>query len=705
MKERDLYILPFLFVGLLVTSCSMGDVYDANSNKKASEANFVSKFGDIAPDQNWININKYTANITVKLGIDANYTVGIFDKNPLYSKNYCTIVTGNVAEGGTFSTAFEGSNSKMYYIGVYDSKGREIVKSDTIKDGVLNSVIGETLSSKSKAATRSNFSSVSTDPAAYQISESKFIPSSIYNNNYYDVTNIPSYNLLSMDKINYNTYPFSYYYGDGKHYVIPAGAKVKANLDYSQSKDGNCVILVNGTWEVPYSISFSNNQIILVAEGGKIIFDGDAHFNSGAHFMNKGSIETKTGTIYIENWSGDEADCYNSGTMTLNNGGLSVAGNNSQLYNKGTMTMKYLDARGNCTFTNFGSLTALSTSMVYYSTSGQGTAASNFNFINCCYASIGAAGIYELILCNNSRLDCPTGIYTGGGNGGIIIEGDHSVISAGDWIDNGGSFYGPNEISNAAVFKFTGSISEYNAGVFSTLGYLYYDGTFDESQVLVRYILNKDPWNKPTINYIKYTTSESTSAISIPKGDCTGSGYNPDNSGGDIPKTDPAYTIAFEDLGSTDDFDFNDIVLYVYPYTQSQKMKVELVAAGGIMPIDVYFGTTKLFTKNDGKITNTTTRGNVIASQSDIPLPSGFTLTNSDYASLFSIKVNGASSTYDISTNKVTGMAPQAIVIAGKWDWPLERVPIDNAYPKFLNWVKDKTVDWVTQHDVSKCIQ
>ena len=71
----------------------------------------------------------------------------------------------------------------MYYIGVYDSKGREIVKSDTIKDGILNSVIGETLSSKSKAATRSNFSGVSTDPTAYQISESKFIPSSIYNNN------------------------------------------------------------------------------------------------------------------------------------------------------------------------------------------------------------------------------------------------------------------------------------------------------------------------------------------------------------------------------------------------------------------------------------------------------------------------------------------------------------------------------------------
>ena len=87
MKKRNLYILPFLFLGLLVTSCSMGDVYDANANKKASEANFVSKFGDIAPDQNWININKYTANITVKLGIDANYTVGIFDKNPLYSKN------------------------------------------------------------------------------------------------------------------------------------------------------------------------------------------------------------------------------------------------------------------------------------------------------------------------------------------------------------------------------------------------------------------------------------------------------------------------------------------------------------------------------------------------------------------------------------------------------------------------------------------
>ena len=696
MKKKYLYILTIIVTGLLATGCSMGDVYDVNANKKASEASFISKFGDIASDQNWLNVNKYTANITVKLGIDANYTVGIFDKNPLYSKNYSTLVTGNVSEGGTLTTAFEGSNSNMYYIGVYDSKGREIVKSDTIKDGILNSIIGETLSSKSRAATRSNNSGTSTDPATYQKSESIFIPSSIYNYSYYDVTKIPSSDLNNMDKINYNPPPVSYYYGDGKHYVIPPGKTVNANLGYSQA-DGNCVILVKGTWKVPSSINFSNKQIILVDEGGKIIFDGDAHFNSGASLINKGSIETKTGTISIENSSGKEADCYNSGTMTLNNGGLSIAGNNSKVYSNGTMTMKYLNATGSCTFTNFGSLTALSTSKSDYSTSGQNNAAYNFNLVNGCYVNISAAGINKLILCNSSRLDCPTGINTGSGN---IIVGDHSVISVGDWVDNGGHFYGPNEISNSSIFKFTGSISESNPGAFSTLGYLYYDGTFGENDPLI----NKAPWNNPT-NYIKYTTSESTSAISIPKGDCTGSGYNPNNNGGDIPKTEPAYTIAFEDLGSTDDFDFNDIVLYVYPYTQSQKMKVELVAAGGIMPVDVYFNNNKLFTKNDGRITNTTTRGNVIASQSDIPLPSGFTLTNSDYASLFSIKVNGANSTYDISTNKVTGMAPQAIVIAGKWDWPLERIPIDNAYPKFLKWVKNKKVDWVTQHDVSKCIQ
>ncbi len=704
MKKRYLYILIILFIGLLTTSCSMQDVYDANANIKASEASFISKFGDIAPDQNWINVNKYTANITVKIGMDANYTVGIFDKNPLYSKNYSTLVTGNVAEGGTFSTAFEGSNSKMYYIGVYDSKGREIVKSDTIKDGILNSVIGETLSSKSRAATRSSSSGTSTDPTTYQKSESIFIPSSIFDYNYYDVTKIPDYDLGNMDKINYNVNPNRPYYGDGKHYVIPAGATVNANLGYSQ-KDGNCVILVKGTWEVPSGIWFTNNQIILVDKGGKMIFDGETHFSSGAHIMSKGTIEIKTGTIYIENSSGYEADFYNSGTLTSNDGGLYIAGNNEKVYNSGTMTMKYLNVAGSSTFTNFGSLTALSTSMSNYSVSGQNNAASNFNLVNGCYVNISAAGIYNLILCNNSRLDCPTGIYTGGGNGGRIIVGDHSVISVGNWIDNGGKFYGPNEISNASVFKFTGSIDESNGGAFSTLGYLYYDGTFDENQEHVRYILNTDPWNHPTTNYIKYTTSESKSAISIPKGECTGAGYNPNSTGGDIPKAEPAYTIAFEDLGSTDDFDFNDIVLYVYPYTQSQKMKVELVAAGGIMPVDVYFNNNKLFTKNDGKITNTTTRGNVIASQSDIPLPSGFTLTSSDYASLFSIKVNGASSTYDISTNKETGLAPQAIVIAGKWDWPLERVQIDSAYPNFLNWVKYKAADWVTRHEASKCIR
>jgi hypothetical protein len=165
----------------------------------------------------------------------------------------------------------------------------------------------------------------------------------------------------------------------------------------------------------------------------------------------------------------------------------------------------------------------------------------------------------------------------------------------------------------------------------------------------------------------------------------------------------PAYTIAYEDLGTTDDFDFNDIVLYIYPDATTNKLRVDLVAAGGTLPVTVKYDGTELFSKSGG-MKNTTTRGKVLDSKT-VDLPSGFSMTNSNYTSLFQIEVKGTNSSYVVHPNIAAGAAPQALVIAGAWDWPLERVQINTAYPNFNSWVSDPNADWISYKVASKCIK
>ena len=712
--KKYLYFLPLIAIAIMATSCTSWDsVYNENASKQASEANFVKAFGEIASDQTWNTVSQRTATISVNLGTSESYTVGIYNDDPLFNASDCGLLAqGTVSDGGSVNLTFDSPTTQTkYYVGLFDSKGRSIEQLDSLTNNVLNVTFGGNITSSAKAKTRASAddSSTSTAYSTYLKASSDFsIPE--FSNAYYDISKMSSGSSIKLDETVYlqeNNYTESFKYGDGKHYYIPSGKTIKADLYYSKQKDKDCVIYVEGTWEVPSTVSFTNEQQIVVANGGKIIFDNDANFNSGARFINQGTIETSNKTICIENWSGTNADCYNSGVMTLNDGGLSIAGNNSQVYNSGTMTMNYLDARGSCLFTNYGTFTAKSTTKGNLSLSGQGTAASNFRLINGCHTSIDAMGVYQLIVVDNSRVDCSTGIYTGGGqNTNYVCLGNKSEVSAGDWTDNGGHIYGSTSSNEYSIFKFTGNVSESSAGAFITKGYVYFDGTFStDYHVNAIRTGDGDVWNKGICKfYIKYTSTEKSSKLTIPAGECTGTGYNPGGDGGDIPVTAPTYTIAYEDLGATDDFDFNDIVLYIYPYTTTNKLKVDLVAAGGILPVTVYYNNTTLFTKSDGKMTNTTTRGSVI-STATVDLPSGFTMADSKYTSLFKIEVKGSSSSYTINPNTTAGSAPQALVIAGAWAWPLERVQINTAYTRFSDWVANSSVDWISSKVDAKCIK
>ena len=174
------------------------------------------------------------------------------------------------------------------------------------------------------------------------------------------------------------------------------------------------------------------------------------------------------------------------------------------------------------------------------------------------------------------------------------------------------------------------------------------------------------------------------------------------------------WLIAAEDLGSVDDFDFNDVVFEVEHAAGRLVATIRPLAAGGTLETYLcrngqrvnnrewhsVFGHSHTTMVNTGRATGR-------ASTFTIDVPADFTLTSSSAGSGsihenykqnmggFSIEVvreDGRVSTIEAPG---VGTAPQMILIFQKddkkWRWPVERVNIKSAYPRFESWMNPST--------------
>lgn len=149
-----------------------------------------------------------------------------------------------------------------------------------------------------------------------------------------------------------------------------------------------------------------------------------------------------------------------------------------------------------------------------------------------------------------------------------------------------------------------------------------------------------------------------------------------------------------EDLGSSYDFDFNDIVFDAYIY-QSGKIKITLLAAGG--NLEAYVGEIAADKSNEihkllgGKMVNTGLKS-VSPYTFWIPAVSEGT---PKYATLKDIPVyviQQNASHYDetIMLRAEIGAAPQKICFPLTAKWPDEYVDIEAAYPNWRNWINQQ---------------
>lgn len=160
------------------------------------------------------------------------------------------------------------------------------------------------------------------------------------------------------------------------------------------------------------------------------------------------------------------------------------------------------------------------------------------------------------------------------------------------------------------------------------------------------------------------------------------------------PDTGLSWILACEDLGSTDDFDFNDIVFSVSHVSGETTATVTPLAAGGTLPAYICFGSQELgeiHTLLGGSSTtefiNTTGSKGTAGEPVTINVDKDFSMASNNMGG-FSVKVitkDNSEATVRI-TAPGQGTAPQMICVPGEWAWPTERTNISDAYPAFGEW-------------------
>lgn len=183
----------------------------------------------------------------------------------------------------------------------------------------------------------------------------------------------------------------------------------------------------------------------------------------------------------------------------------------------------------------------------------------------------------------------------------------------------------------------------------------------------------------------------------------------PDEPTPDTPVTEDVdpfpWTIAYEDINRNADFDFNDAVIKLEPDYESELCCVTVMAAGSTSRMylhydgpdgDVNMGEIHELLGKKSSNGYINTQGAIASTpfaQIDcVPWPKGYTM--SEDAKRFYIEIQRGSCndcTDVITLANEPGMVPEALLVAGEWQWPLEGTNILSVYEEFPNWAQDVT--------------
>jgi len=694
---KGMTAIMMVIAGMITTSCDTeSDLEVTNPNQAELDANWLSKFGEIDTDQDWSLATRAKASISV-YGIDAlsDYQLQLFTENPIHSENALLIAAKNVTTdaNGNASAAFDAidvlKGHTKFYASYMDSHYRCNVKPVTLVDGVINAQFG--LPGTRAGMTDSN----NLKAEDYDVPNPESVVMAKYDQ---------AVDIKSIDLNNNPEYVYWPTYGPNPDFKsvmkIISGDVWSGTISCLGTEQGNGTprtLYVEGTWEIPQyqAQQLGGGGLIVVKNGGIVKIPVGASLNSsnGGRIvvLDGGKIEGQ-GTINFHNGSGAKENYdYIAAGATVDIGTLN--NNGGYIYNYGTLKVgELLGGTTNSIYVN--------RNYMYVDHSGQNS--SNTRIYTCCHFEV-----KNDLACRNLYMFNPSYVNIGGnlrmsesGDGTndpseVVLAPNAQLKAAGAIGLNNTDVIGPTEGGAICEFGRVYDNSEFYTGNGKIINNLYV--SVDEQTGLYNNLEGMLNVNNSG-NGNSVIVEKGQANIVIPASTCNGGAeipaYTP-GQGSANTSNSQRFIIACEDLGSTMDVDFNDVVFSVGHVAGKKEITIVPLAAGGTLAAEIWYKEQKVGeihemlgaenTETVINVTNNITNGGITKTISISDENWSFADSWQD----FSIKVTGNNEGSVFVKAPTVGTAPFMIVAPASWKWPREYVNIEDAYPDFKGWSQD----------------
>ena len=173
-----------------------------------------------------------------------------------------------------------------------------------------------------------------------------------------------------------------------------------------------------------------------------------------------------------------------------------------------------------------------------------------------------------------------------------------------------------------------------------------------------------------------------------------------------------SWIIACEDLGDTDDYDFNDVVFKVSHVSGQKTATVTPLAAGGVLETwithnssDEYIGETHQLLGAQASSTGNypminTSKITATGTPKTVTVGANFSIAENMGGFGIIVKAKSGDANATVITAPTTGAAPQMICVPDSWAWPTERTKVQDAYSDFAKWsANSNNIEWYKNAD------
>ena len=725
MKKNAKLFIGLACLSLGITACSDdGENYTEADKLQNAETALGVK---IDPNHDWKMTQDVTASITVNLGMDQQYTVVVYDKNPLFNENVSYFGRTTVAEGQTATMTFSVPSAKnVFYVGAIDSKKQRVLQTVAVENGMI--VANFEGANANSRTTRAN-AVINGDPFTFENTENYYkseVPSTAKKVDDFVRADwggqIDTNAMQGATEFYLPEGTYSLHLWTGERDIYVEGNVILNVTDASSINQARIYVLPNATFTLNMSNYINNLEIYVAANatlnynceylykqtgGGKIYNRGTVNFLKDDFQVNQDAIVYNEGAVYAKNitsapGTGHPSFFYNFANLTLT--GKMVLNSCANFFNEGTVTV--------AGETNVTQKDIWWINKGHYTTSSMEFSAWNKTFYNYCQLIVmGEAYMHDgqFTLMDNSYTEVGSAKMNNfavnmGSNTGMYIKGDLRLLGQGDITYQGFRTEGTNDYllidgkATVDCHKNTFSISSGITYSINEIEIVRGDEVVTEEQ-----LYSEKSGDLPVLVFNGIGCTYGKLSVIPNTNDCGATWKKDDEEDNSTPKI---YTFAFEDT-FMGDYDMNDVVLYVSENAEDNtKLDVTLMCTGASFNLVVYFNKKPIFggtevhdlLKNgaSGKFINT---GKEDGEQffdgtpytTKVKKPSGdFTISQADFW------IKSPQGNIHVGTHYGNGTAPFGIMIPCAWAWPTEWTHIEDAYTSFSGFAanQNSNKDW-----------